>query len=330
MPLPDVVSWTVMIAGYTQNGLVEKALETFKKMQVAGVKSNSTTFISILPACAKMGALEQGMDIHQSIIKSGILSDVVVASALVDIHGGLVDEACKYFNGMSDPYCTMPTMDHYICIVDLLGRAGYIEEALNFIIKMPIKPASVVWVCLLGACRSHKNIGLGISTATLLFELNPKNAAPYVLLSNIYAEVGRWGDVKKVRRLMKDRGTKKIPGCSWVEVRKMVHVFCVGDRSHQQTKDIHAKLEKLSGEMKAAGYLPDLRQVLSDVEEEEKELFLGHHSEKLAIAFGLVNTSPGTTLTVVKNLRVCDDCHTAAKFISKIVSREIVVRDANR
>ncbi|XP_057847768.2 pentatricopeptide repeat-containing protein At2g22070 isoform X1 [Cryptomeria japonica] len=398
MPLPDVISWTVMIAGYAQNGLVEKALETFQQMQFAGIKSNSTTFISILPACAKMGALEQGMDIHQSIIKSGFLSDVVIASALVVMyakcgsiqkarelfdkmsqrdaiswnamitgyamhgfckdalelfdlmkhsgtypdhvslvcvlfacsHGGLVDEGCKYFSGMSDLYGMMPAMDHYVCMVDLLGRAGYLEEALNFIIKMPTKPAMVVWICLLGACRLHKNIGLGAFISTFLFELDPQNAVPYVLLSNIYAEVGRWGDAQKVRTLMKDRGTKKIPGCSWIEVHKMVHVFCVGDRSHPQTQEIYAKLENMSWEMKATGYFPDSSQVLNDVEEEEKEAFLCHHSEKLAIAFGLLNTSPETTITVVKNLRVCADCHTATKFISKIMAREIVVRDANR
>ncbi|KAH9297552.1 hypothetical protein KI387_029234 [Taxus chinensis] len=398
MPQQDVASWNVMIAGYTQNGLVEKALEFFKQMLMAGVQPDQFTFASILPACAKMGAFKQGMDIHQSAIESGFLSDVVVASALVDMyakcgstqkareifnkmsqrdavswnamiagyaihgfhkdalklfellkhsgtypdhvsflcvlfacsHAGLVDDGCKYFYSMGEFYCIMPTMDHYVCMVDLLGRAGDLGEALNFIIKMPIKPPVIVWLCLLGACRSHKNIGLGISIASLLFDLDPKNAASYVLLSNIYAEVGRWDDVQKVRRLMKDGGIKKIPGCSWIEVHKMVHAFCVGDKSHPQTVEIYAMLAKLSREMMAEGYFPDSGHVLNDVEEEEKELFLCHHSEKLAIAFGLLNTSPGTTIRVVKNLRVCVDCHTATKFISKIVAREIVVRDANR
>ncbi|XP_057843036.1 pentatricopeptide repeat-containing protein At4g02750 [Cryptomeria japonica] len=398
MPQRDVVSWNAMIAGYAQNGLVERALDTFKQMQLAGFEPDEFTFGSILPACAKMGALEQGMAIHKSIIVNGLLSDVVVASALVDMyakcgsikkarelfdkmsqrhavswnamiagyamhgfhkdalnlfelmknsgtypnhvsfvcvlfacnHGGLVDIGCKYFNDINGSYCIMPTIDHYACMVDLLGRAGYLEQASNFIIKMAIKPAVVVWMSLLGSCRSHKNTVLGEFTATLLFELDPKNASPYILLSNIYAEMGKWDDVRKVRRLMKDKGTKKIPGCSWIEVHKMVHVFCAGDRSHPQTQEIYAKLENLSLEMKAAGYFPDSEQLLNDVEEEEKELFLGHHSEKLAIAFGLLNTSPGTTITVVKNLRVCVDCHTVVKFISKIVAREVVVRDANR
>ncbi|XP_057826485.2 pentatricopeptide repeat-containing protein At1g09410, mitochondrial-like [Cryptomeria japonica] len=398
MPTRNVVSWTTIIAGYAHNGFVEKALETFKKMHVAGVKPNTTTLTSILPACAKMGALEHGMDIHRRVIECGFSSDMIISSALVDMyakcgrihkarelfdkmpqrnvvswtamiagyamhgfredalklfelmkpsgtqpdhvslvcvlfacsHVGLVDEGCKYFNDMIKSYCIMPTMDHYICMVDLLGRAGYLEETLNFIIKMPIKPAVTVWMSFLGACRSHKNIGLGLFIANLLFELDPKNTAPFVLLSNIFAEMGRWDDVQKVRRLMKDRGIKKMPGCSWIEVNKMVHAFCVGDRSHSQTHEIYATLEKLSQEMKAAGYSPDSRHALNDVVEEEKELFLCHHSEKLAIAFGLLNTAPGTTIRVVKNLRVCIECHTATKFISKIVERKIVVRDSNR
>ncbi|XP_057865084.2 pentatricopeptide repeat-containing protein At2g22070 [Cryptomeria japonica] len=398
MPQRNVVSWTLMIAGYAQNGFVEKALETFKQMQLTVVKPNSTTFVSVLPACGKMGALEQGMDIHRSIIESGFLSDVVVANALIDMyakcgsikkasalfdkisqrdvvswnamtagyaqngfckdaiklfelmklsgtspdhisfscvlysccHAGLVEEGCKYLNGMSESYCITPTIDHYVCMVDLLGRAGYLEEALEFIIKLPFKPVVIVWMCLLGACRSEKNIRLGLFTATLLFELDPKNSASYVLLSNIYAEVGRWNEVHKVRKLMKDGRIKKIPGCSWIEIHKMVHTFCVGDRSHPQTKEIYEKLEELSCGMKAAGYSPGIHHVLNDVDEEEKELFLQHHSEKLAIAFGLLNTPPGKTIRVVKNLRVCVDCHTATKFISKMVTRQIIVRDANR
>ncbi|XP_057872340.2 pentatricopeptide repeat-containing protein DOT4, chloroplastic-like [Cryptomeria japonica] len=398
MPQRNVVSWTAMILGYAQNGFVEKALENFKQMQLAGVTPNSTTFASILPACAKMGALKQGIDIHQSIEEGGFLSDVAVANALVDMyakcgsidqahelfdkmpqrnvvswntmiagyaqngfykdalkifelmkhsgiypdivtfarvlfacsHAGLVDEGCTYFNQMRNSFCITPTVDHYVCMVDLLSRASYLEDTLKFIIKMPLKPVVVVWMCFLAACRSHMNIGLGVFTATLLFDLDPKNAATYVLLSNIYAEVGRWGEVQMVRRLMKDRGIKKIPGCSWIEDHKMVHAFCIGDRSHPQTQEIYAMLEKLAWEMKAAGYSPDSKHSLNDVEEEEKELFLCYHSEKLAIAFGLLNTAPGTTIRVVKNLRVCADCHTATKFISKIVPREIVVRDANR
>ncbi|XP_057849489.2 putative pentatricopeptide repeat-containing protein At3g23330 [Cryptomeria japonica] len=398
MPQRDSVSWTAMIAGYTQNGFYEKALETYKQMQLAGVKPESTTFASILPACGKMGALEQGIDIHQNIIECGCSSDIEVVNSLIDMyakcgsvhkareifdkmpqrdvvswtatvagyaqngffndalelfelmkhsgthpdhvcftrvlfacsHAGLVDEGCKYFNAMSNHYCITPRIDHYVCMADLLGRAGYLDETFNFLIKMPNKPVVDAWMCLLGACRSHKNLGLGVYTANLLFELDPKNSSTYVLLSNLYTEMGELGEVQMVRRLMQDRGVKKLPGCSWIEGHKMVHVFCAGDRSHPQTQEIYVMLEKLSSEMKAAGYVSDLKHALNDVEEEEKELFLCHHSEKLAIAYGLINSPPGTTIRVVKNLRVCVDCHTATKFISKIVARQIIVRDGNR
>ncbi|XP_057825470.2 pentatricopeptide repeat-containing protein At2g22070 isoform X2 [Cryptomeria japonica] len=342
MPQRNVVSWNAMIVGYAQNGLGDKALETFKLMQIAGAKPSPSTFASVLPACAKLGALEQGYAMHgytkdavelfEKMKHSGTNPDHVsfVCVFFACSHAGLVDDACKFFNSMSETYSIMPSMDHYVCMVDLLGRVGYLEETVNFIIKIPVKLDVVVWMSLLGACRTHKDIRLGESVATRLFELDPKNPAPFVLLSNIYALAGKWGDAQKVRKLMEEMGIKKIPGCSWIEVHKIVHAFCVGDRSHPQTQAIYTELEKLSWEMKAAGYIPDTKPIFNDVEEEEKELLLCHHSEKLAIAFGLLNTPPGTTIRVVKNLRVCSDCHTSTKFISKIISREIIVRDANR
>ncbi|XP_057854913.2 pentatricopeptide repeat-containing protein At3g24000, mitochondrial-like [Cryptomeria japonica] len=297
---PNIVSFACVLGACSHaglNGLCKDALKIFELMKQSGAHPNIVSFACVLGACS---------------------------------HAGLVDEGCSNFNHMSNFYRITPTVDHYVCMVDLLARAGCLEDTLNFIIKMPVKPVVVVWMCFLGACRSHVNIGLGVFTAMLLFDLDPKNATTYVLLSNIYADVGRCGEVKMLRRLMKDRGIKKIPGCSWIEGHKTVHVFCAGDRSHPQTEEIYAKLEELDWEMKADGYFPDSRHFLNPVEEEEKNLFLCHCSEKLAIAFGLLTMPPGTTIRVVKNLRVCADCHTATKFISKTVAREIVVRDVNR
>ncbi|XP_057862773.2 pentatricopeptide repeat-containing protein At2g13600 [Cryptomeria japonica] len=222
----DAISWNAMVAGYAQNGFFEKALETFKEMSLADAKPDFTTFASILPACSKVGALKQSMEIHQFIIKSGFSSDVVVTNALIDVHAGLVDEGCKYFKSMSESYCIMPKTNHYVCMVDVLSRAGYLEETLKFIIKMPIKPVMVVWTCFLSVCRLHKNIELGVFTASLLLELDPKNATTYVLLSNFYAEMGRWEEVHMVRRLMNDRGIKKVPGSSWIAGHKVVHAYC--------------------------------------------------------------------------------------------------------
>eukprot|EP01018_Ginkgo_biloba_P008766 Gb_30991 [translate_table: standard] len=297
MPERNVVSWTAMIVGYAMHGCGREALQLFQQMQRSGMKPNLVTFVGVLSACC---------------------------------HAGLVDDGYQYFDRMCRDYHLTPEIEHYCCMVDLLGRAGLLNEAHDFINKMPIKPNATVWVSLLAACRVHTNVELAERVSEHLFVLDPENATHYVLLSNIYAAAGRWDDIQKVRQLMKDRGVKKTPGCSRIEVNNKVYSFVVGDTSHPQTLQIYAKLETLSGEIKEAGYVPDTNFALQNVEEEQKEHILCHHSEKLAIAFGLINTYPGTPIRIVKNLRVCGDCHSAIKFISKIVARKIVVRDANR
>lgn len=129
---------------------------------------------------------------------------------------------------------------------------------------------------------------------------------------------------------MKDRGVKKEPGCSWIEYRKRIHLFVVGDRSHPQSEEIYATVETLIRKIKEAGYVPEINFMLHEVEDELKEKYLSYHSEKLAVAFGIINISPGTPIRIVKNLRVCGDCHTAIKFISNTAEREIILRDSNR
>eukprot|EP01018_Ginkgo_biloba_P022755 Gb_12759 [translate_table: standard] len=388
----DVVSWTGMIGVYAQNELSDEAVKLFRQMQLAGVKPNSFTITSILPACAHLAALRQGKEIHDYIVRAGFQSDVIVGSALIDMyskcgslddacrvfnnmsqrdvvlwtvmiagyamhghgekalelfiqmqqvglrpdyitfigilsacsHAGLVDKGWQYFDSMTRDYQITPGVEHYACMVDLLGRSGHLDEAWDFISKMPLEPNATVWGTLLAACRIHSNIKLGEQVAKHLFELEPDNAGNYVLLANIYAAGGRWDGFGDVRKMMNDRGLKKRPGCSWIEVKSRVHTFVIGDRSHPQTQTIYAKLESLVGQMERAGYVPDTNFVLHDLEEEEKKAILCSHSEKLAIAFGLINTCPETPVRVIKNLRVCGDCHTATKFISKIVGREII------
>eukprot|EP01018_Ginkgo_biloba_P036666 Gb_31696 [translate_table: standard] len=293
----DVISWNAMIAGYGMHGHGEDALAVFSQMQQAGIEPNHITFTCVLSACS---------------------------------HAGLVDEGWKYFNCMSQDYHITPNVEQYACLVDLLGRAGRLDEAQDFIKKMPLEPNVGLWGAVLGACRIHCNIELGQYAADHLFELEPENAGNYVLLSNIYSAAGQWDNATKVRKMMKDRGLKKPPGYSWIEVNKRVHAFLVGDRSHPQIEEIYTTLDNLAGQIKKAGYVPDTNFVLHNIGEEEKEHVLCGHSEKLAIAFGLINTCPGTPIKIIKNLRVCGDCHTATKFISKITDREIIVRDGNR
>eukprot|EP01018_Ginkgo_biloba_P031204 Gb_39249 [translate_table: standard] len=394
----NVVSWNAMIAGYAQNGNAIEALSLFHQMQLTDMTPDSVTMVSILQACAHLGALQEGKCIHDHIIQSGFESDVFVGTALVDMyakcgsieiaqqlfngmsernvaswnamiaglgmhghgedalsvfsqmqqtgmipnhitficvlsacsHAGLVDEGWQYFDCMSRDYCITCKMEHYACMVDLLGRAGHLDEAQDFIKNMPLEPDASVWGALLGACRIHCNIELGTHVAEHIFYLEPENTGYYVLLSNIYAAAGRWDDAAKVRTVIQDRGLKKTPGCSFIEVNNRVHAFLAGDRSHPQSEKIYGMLEALSAQMKEGGYVPNMNFVLHDVEEEMKEHMLCSHSEKLAIAFGLINISPEIPIRITKNLRVCGDCHSATKFISKIVRREIIVRDANR
>ncbi|XP_057843931.2 putative pentatricopeptide repeat-containing protein At1g68930 isoform X2 [Cryptomeria japonica] len=293
----DEVSWTAMIAGYGQHGCGMETLQLFEQMISAGMKPDQVTFIGVLSACSR---------------------------------AGLVDEGCRYFDSMREIHCIEPTVEHHACMIDLLGRAGHLDKVEKFIDEMQCELDVVGWATLLGVCRIHGNISLGKRAAKHLFELEPENPSAYVLLSNMCAAGERWNDVANVRKLMKSKGVKKEPGCSWIRFQNRVHSFVADDRSHPQTEKIYATLEKLAEQMKDEGYVPDTSSVLHNIDDDDKEHALCYHSERVAIAFALLNIPEGIPIRIVKNLRVCDDCHAATKFISKIVSREIIVRDSNR
>ncbi|KAJ7570944.1 hypothetical protein O6H91_01G141200 [Diphasiastrum complanatum] len=293
----DVVAWNAMLNGYAMHGHGREALAHFEQMCQEGVEMNNVTFVCLLSACS---------------------------------HAGLVCEGLYYFDSMDSVYRVSASVEHYSCMVDLLGRAGCLNEAEDMIKTMSCEPSASVWMALLGACRIHGDVEMGERMAKRVLKLEPGNAAGYVLLSNIYAASGKWNLRANVQRQRKERGVKKQPGRTWIEVNSEVHTFVVDDQDHPQITKIRAKLKRLSEQMKEADYVPDTKFVLHDVEEEEKVFHLCHHSEKLAIAFGLISTPPGTPLRIFKNLRVCGDCHTSTKFIAKIVGRAIMVRDANR
>ncbi|KAL4200967.1 hypothetical protein AMTRI_Chr02g213780 [Amborella trichopoda] len=297
MPERNLITWNVLIMAYGMHGYGTEALQLFKKMELNYVRPNEITFIAIFAACS---------------------------------HSGLVNEGREVFSRMGRDFSVDPQPDHYACMVDLLGRAGHLDEAYHLILSMPFKPHAGVWSSLLGACRIHGNVELGEIAAHHLFHLEPTIASHYVLLSNIYSAASMWAKAMEVRSLMKNKGVKKEPGCSWIEVGDGVHKFLAGDTLHPQSGKLYALLERLAEAMRKEGYVPDTTCVLHDIEESEKEILLCGHSEKLAMAFGIINTLPGTTIRVSKNLRVCSDCHTAAKFISKIVGRTIIIRDVRR
>lgn len=399
MPERNVVCWNAMIAGYSQNEKFSEAIELFRQMlRFGGVAPNDVSLVSVLSACAHLGALDLGRWIDGFIKRRAMELSLFVGNALSDMyakcgciadarqvfdrmrerdviswsilisglamhghadgaisafnemlehevkpnditfmgvlsactHAGLVDKGLEFFHLMKDKFAIVPKVEHYGCVVDLLSRAGRLDEAENLISSMEVTPNVIVWGALLGGCRIYKDIARGERVVSHILELDPDHSGSYVYLANVYASLGRLDDAASCRLKMRDNQVVKTPGCSWIEVNNRVYEFFMGDRYHPESDRIYAFIRELGMKMKLAGYVPDTSLVSQNIDEEEKENVLSLHSEKLAVAFGIISTEEGAMIRVVKNLRVCNDCHVAMKFISKIVSREIVLRDRSR
>ncbi|KAK4340988.1 hypothetical protein RND71_039489 [Anisodus tanguticus] len=285
---------------------------------------NSGTMVSVLQACAALAALEQGKLLHGYILRKGLDSILPVLH-----HAGLVAEGKQLFDSMLKEHKIYPSVEHYACMVDLLGKANRLEEEATIIQDMRIETGPKVWGSLLGSCRIHCNVELAERENRRLFELEPTNAGNYVLLAYIYAADRMWDEVKQ-GSFLEAKGLRKVSGCSWIEVKRKIYALQSVDEINMHIEQSHALLLKLSTEMKQNGYVPDSRIVLYDLEEEEEERILLGHSEKLAVAFGLINNSKGETIRISKNLRLCEDCHSFTKLISKYTNREILVTDINR
>ncbi|KAH6758917.1 Tetratricopeptide repeat superfamily protein [Perilla frutescens var. frutescens] len=292
----NVVSWTSMMTGYGMHGRGEEAVQVFEKMRIAGLPIDGVTFVVLLYSCS---------------------------------HSGIVDQGIHYFNNMKD-FGVVPEAEHYACMVDLLGRAGRLNDAMKLITNMPMQANPIVWVSLLSASRLHGNVEIGEHAVNQLLELKFENDGLYTLLSNIYASAGQWKDVARIRSLMKHSGIRKRPGCSWVQGRNGTSTFYVGDKSHPMAKEIYDLLHDLIHCAKIMGYVPETSFALHDVDDEEKGDLLFEHSEKLALAYGILTTSPGMPIRIIKNLRVCGDCHTAIIYISRIIEHEVILRDSSR
>uniref|UniRef100_A0A7N0U1A5 DYW domain-containing protein n=1 Tax=Kalanchoe fedtschenkoi TaxID=63787 RepID=A0A7N0U1A5_KALFE len=293
----DTVTWTSMIIALAQHGRGDEAIDLFEKMQKQNIKPDHITYVGVLCACTHVGLVRQGR---------------------------------TYFSMMQTVHKVEPTLSHYALMVDLFGRAGLLEEAQRFIKTMPIEPDVIVWGSLLSSCRIHKNVDLANIAAEKLLLLDPENCGAYAALANVYSACRKWDEAANIRKSMKDRKIKKEQGFSWVELKSNVHVFGVDDLIHPQRDAIYESLAKIWKEIKKMGFVPDTESVLHDLDEELKEQLLKHHSEKLAVAFALLNTPDGATVRIMKNIRVCNDCHSAIKYISKLVNREIIVRDVTR
>ncbi|CAI0438210.1 unnamed protein product [Linum tenue] len=300
VPLRNLGMWNAMLIACAQHAHTNQVFSLFNKLQTGGgtVKPNFITFLSLLYACS---------------------------------HSGLVKEGEFYFELMKTRYGIEPGAQHYSSMVDLLSRAGKLQEALSIINRMPIEPTESVWGAFMTGCRIHRNTELAAYAADRVFQLGNVSPGLHVILSNSYAAAGRYEDAARARKMLRDQGVKKETGLSWVEEGNKVHTFAAGDRGHARSKEIYEKLEELGEEMEKAGYVADTSFVLRAVGGEEKQQTIRYHSERIAIAFALIvfphNDRP---LRIMKNLRVCGDCHTAIKFMSKCSGRVIIVRDNNR
>ncbi|KAG9455091.1 hypothetical protein H6P81_007995 [Aristolochia fimbriata] len=292
----DVSAWTAAIGSAAMEGNGRGAIQLFDEMIKQGLRPDEVTFVGLLTACS---------------------------------HSGLVEEGQKYFQFMESKYGVTPLIVHYGCMVDLLGRSGLIEAAKLLIESMPMEPNDVVWGALLAACRVHKNVELADYAAQRVIELAPERTGIRVLLSNVFASEGKWDEVARVRLSLKDQGIRKLPGTSLIEINGLIHEFTSGDKSHPQIRLVDRMLDEISKKLREMGHEPDLTNVLLDVDEVEKEHVLSRHGEKLAMAFGLISTGAGVPIRVIKNLRICSDCHSFAKLVSLVYEREIAIRDNN-
>ncbi|KAF2601969.1 hypothetical protein F2Q70_00024401 [Brassica cretica] len=294
----DEVMWSSMISAYGFHGRGEEAIKLFNTMvEETEMEINEVTFLNLLYACS---------------------------------HSGLRDKGLELFDTMVEKYGFKPSLRHYTCVVDLLGRAGDLDQAEAKIRWMPMKPDAVIWKTLLSACSVHKNAETAQRAFEEILKIDPNDSSCYVLLANVHASAKRWRDVSEVRKSMRDKDVKKEPGVSWFEHKGEVYRFKMGDRSQSQSKEIYSYLKELTLEMKVKGYKPDTASVLHDMDDEEKESDLVQHSEKLTVAYALMVLPEGVPIRIIKNLRVCGDCHVAFKYISVIKNREITLRDGSR
>ncbi|KAL4587591.1 hypothetical protein LXL04_000463 [Taraxacum kok-saghyz] len=301
-----------LINMYARCGNLVKAQEIFDRLP----DKNLVSWTAIISGYGMHGQGETAVHLFNEMIRANIRPDgpVFVSVLSACSHAGLTDLGLTYFDAMKTYYGLKPGPEHYSCVVDLLGRAGRLGDAQKIIDSMPVEPDGAVWGALLGACKIHKNVELAELAFDRVIRLEPTNIGYYVLLSNLYMEVNNMEGILKIRVMMRDRGLRKGPGYSYFEHKGRAHVFVAGDRNHPESDEIYGMLDRVD----------DLVNVSSKV---ENGLV---HSERLAIAFALLSTDIGEEILVIKNLRVCGDCHLFIKLVSKVVGRRFVVRDPTR
>jgi pentatricopeptide repeat protein len=297
MPRKNVISWSSIINAFAMHGNADSAIKLFHRMKEENIMPNGVTFIGVLYACS---------------------------------HAGLVEEGQKLFSSMINEHGISPTLEHYGCMVDLHCRANNLRKAIELIETMPFAPNVIIWGSLMSACQVHGEVELGEFAAKRLLELEPDHDGALVVLSNIYAKEKRWNDVGLIRKSMSYKGISKEKASSRIETNNEVHMFMMADRYHKQSDEIYEKLDEVVGQLKLVGYKPSTSGILIDLEEEDKKDLVLWHSEKLAVCYGLIRRSKESCIRIVKNLRICEDCHSFMKLVSKVYEIDIVVRDRTR
>lgn len=285
MPERNLTSWDTMIMGFANNGYGEEALDLFAEFKQKGLKPDGCIFIGVFHACGVLGAVDEGM---------------------------------LHFELMYKEHGIVPSMEHYVAIVGMLGAAGHLEEALEFIEKkMPCDPSVCVWEKLMISCRIQGNVDLG-------------NRCTEIVETIDSAKLSSESKSGLVPVKPSDMVKKEKKKSDLLKVRSKVHEYRAGDRSHPEKDRIYAQLYSLAPQMREAGYVPDTRFVLHDIDPESKEEALLSHSERLATAFAMITSSARSPIRIIKNLRICGDCHTALKIVSKLVGRQFIIRDTKR
>ncbi|KAA8528394.1 hypothetical protein F0562_035749 [Nyssa sinensis] len=292
-----LISWTSMITGFAQHGHSQQALQLFEDMRLAGVRPNKITFVGVLSACS---------------------------------HAGMVDEALAYFEMMKNEYKIKPVMDHFACLIDMFVRLGRLDDAFDFVKKMDLEPNEFVWSSLIAGCRSHGNLELGFYAAEQLLKLNPEDPETYVLLLNMYLSAGRWKEVSRVRKMMRNEKVGKLKDWSWISIKDKVYSFKPNDQLHPPCREVDELLGDLLKKAMSLGYESQGDLEVTDEKDDETTVSTVHHSEKLAVAFGLLNSPNAAPVRVTKSISMCRDCHRFIKLISVITAREIIIRDSKR
>ncbi|KAI6681457.1 hypothetical protein NL676_035338 [Syzygium grande] len=315
----NVFTYNRILEMYGQCGSMDNAFAVFDKMS----ERNLSTWDIMITWLAKNGLGEDAIDLFTQFKEAGLKPDgqmfIAVFSACAavgDIHEGML-----HLESMSRDYGIVPSMEHYVSVVDMLGRTGHLDEAMEFVEKMPLEPSVGIWETLMNLCRIHGHTELGDRCAELVEQLDPSHLN----------EQSRSGLVPVAASdIAKEEEKKKMAKKNILEARSTVHEYRAGDTSHPETQRIYAQLRGLRGLMKEAGYVPETRFVLHDIDQESKEDALLAHSERLAVSYGLLSSPARSSIRVIKNLRVCGDCHNALKIMSKLVGREFIMRDAKR